>query len=312
MVRGVKIEECLGGIPLIGWGSVKNALYAFAEGRAKASRATENHNINAYSQMNPMAGLLFAISNNQVSGNQFVDRMLEEAHPQVQGRGKWSRHYDYDGQGRFHKTSVEIEVLPEQADTYLLELNAAYVGKEVEVGLAEYLGIRRGLQWKSVGVQVDSRNGVAQFDFDRILERLKGVRGKLAKPSGGFFGRSSQPSTGKEIVEKIMGTDKHDSPKPTILGTVGQIEVALSLGRVGERYNWKHGDSGPDRYKAQGAVLTVPLATDYSDETKLVPATFSVQARRQSEKEYNRLPIVDERVKAKVDKLISEIQASFR
>jgi hypothetical protein len=311
-VDGIKVEEHQSGIPLIGWDSVRNALYAFAEGKSRASRATERHNINAYSQMDPLAGFGFALRNNQVRGDQFIDGMLEEAQPQIESRGQWSRSYDYDGQGRFHKTTVEITTLPEQDDTYLLELNAAYVGKEVEEGLAEYLDVRRGLQWKNAEVEVNSRNNTARIDFDNILGRLKGVRDKLTKPpTRSLFRRDPQPSNGKEIVDAIMKTDEYSSPKPVVLGTDGQLEVTLGLGRVGRRYEWQSGNPGENRYQAEGGVLTVPLDTDYRDESKTVPATVKISIRRQSESEYNRLPIVDEREKAKADRIMSEIRASL-
>lgn len=83
-VRNVSVGEYKSGIPLAGWESVQNALYAFAAGHSRKSRAAESHNIDAYNESSgPLGGSLFFQYNNRQNPNVFVDDMLEEAEPQI-------------------------------------------------------------------------------------------------------------------------------------------------------------------------------------------------------------------------------------
>jgi hypothetical protein len=156
-ITGVEISQYESGIPLKGWESVKNALNIFASGASRGSRATEQHQMQAVGEsMGGFAAAFYAVAAPHMSGgsSSFVEKMLQEAEPAVQSRGRWSRSYDYDGQGSFFKTTVEVN-RADKKDGYILQLNAAYVGNQVEEGLAEALGAERGLSWKNVAVEFE-------------------------------------------------------------------------------------------------------------------------------------------------------------
>lgn len=336
-VLGVDTNEYRNGIPLAGWESIESALDTFASGASRGSRATEQHNIQAFSELNPLAGFLFLQANNWVSGSSFVRKMLEEAKTGIQDRGKWSRHYDYDGQGVFHKTTVEITGLKEPKETYVLGLNAAYVGKEVEDGLAAHLGIEQGLQRKSVDIQIAPDGDKVRVDFDKVLAKLQTVKLerkavayhpivdylKLTaltegvsslfkeKPESGENIHESFPITGKDVVDYFMKTDNHgSSPDPLVLGIKGEVELTLALGRVGERFTYDQGERSESRWNGEGSVLTTPLGTDYRNET--VTPSLNITAQRVSKEKYNRLPLIDPQSKQVAEDLISAVAQAFR
>lgn len=327
------------GIPLTGWENIRAALNIFASGKPRRSRATEDHNLQAFTQMHPFAGMLFLQANRREPGNSFVDRLLEEAEPAVKDRGRWSRSYDYDGQGSFHKTSVEIQditsVDEEASDgLYLLSLNAAYVGKGVEDDLAEYLGVEQGLQRKSVHVKLEPDGDQFAIDFDQVAQKLQPLLAQLhpKTPVGSenIFLKllsavikspepESEPSlTGEDIVQQMLAVDSYRSRdvNSIILGTKDvkddQVEIALSLGRVGDRYNWRGGDRDKELWNIAGATVRGPLAESYKEEGKLEPPSVVLTVQRTAHKdEYSRLPIVDPDVKAEMNELAIQIAALF-
>ena len=332
-VLGVEINEYRAGIPLAGWDSVESALNTFASGASRGSCATEDHNFKAYSEMGPLSGILFLRGNNKVSGSSFVDEMLEEAKTGIQNRGKWRRSYDYDGQGVFHKTSVEITALKEPKDAYLLSLNAAYVGKEVEDGLAAHLGVEQGLQRKSAKIQIEPNGELVQIDFDQALSKLKEIKLEkttmvhdgiksllnLVRMTDGIHALFAEASpeqkedrglTGQDVVNYFMATDKYGSePDPLVLGSKGEVELALSLG-VGRRFTYDHGQRSASQWEGKGSVLTAPVGTDYED--KSVVPYLNIVAQRASEEKYSRLPLVDPQSKQVAEDLISAVARAFQ
>lgn len=134
-IVGVKVSEYRSGIPLQGWGKVESALRLYESGAATSSTAFD-HDTKAYGDAYGEVGAARFLFGNIRGRGSFVDNLLNEARLSVQNRGWWSRDFEYDGPGRFHKTLVEIETLPNTKDGYLLKLGAAYVGKKVEDDLA--------------------------------------------------------------------------------------------------------------------------------------------------------------------------------
>jgi hypothetical protein len=310
---------------------VENALNTFASGASRGSRATEQHNIQAFSELNPLGGFLFLQANNLVSGSSFVHKMLEEAKTGIQDRGKWSRHYDYDGQGVFHKTTVEITGLKEPKETYVLELNAAYVGKEVEDGLAAHLGIEQGLQRKSANIQIAPDGDQVHIDFDKVLAKLKGIELEkataalsktesllnLARMTDGIHALFAEPNpahephplTGQDVMNYFMTTDDHGSePDPLILGSKGEVELTLSLG-IGRRFVYDHGLRSDSKWIGKGSVLSAPVSTDY-EEKKITPY-LNITAQRASKEKYSRLPIIDPQSRQAAEDLISAVAQAF-
>lgn len=258
--------------------------------------------------------------------------MLEEAESSVKNFGRWRRSYDYDGQGVFHKTSVEITAIKDPKDTFVLGLNAAYVGKEVEDGLAAHLGIEQGLQWKSAKIQVEPDKDSIKIDFDRVLEKLNKIRlekrtGAISKVANilNLIGLTEglpslyredrrieepHPLSGKDVLNYFMATDEHgSSPEPLVIGTEGNVELILSLG-VGRRFEYDHGKRSDSKWAGKGSILTVPVPTDYDDK-KLVPY-LNVTAQAVSENKYNKLPLVTPESKQIAEGLITAVSQAFQ
>jgi hypothetical protein len=304
---GVEVTQYESGIPLKGWESVKNALNIFASGASRASRATEQDQMKAMGEsFGGFGAAFYAIATAYISGggSSFVDRMLQEAEPSVQSMGRWSRSYDYDGQGSFFKTTVEIN-RADKKDGYILQLNAAYVSNQVEEGLAEALRVERGLSWKNVAVKFEPAGSQFKIDFDQIAKRLRGVAATLDTRATSI--------AGKDIVAALMKINQYgESEGSFVLGVKDGVEVTVSLGRVGKRFEYSQGKKSEDRWHVQGATISGPLDTDYRDETKFVAPSISIFMRPRSEEKYNRLPAVDPKMKATMHGLASGIAAAFR
>ncbi len=327
-ITGVKTSEYRSGIPLQGWENVESALKLFESGAARKSNGVLQHEVKAYGDAYGELGTaLFLLGNSQGRGS-FVDKLLKEAKPSVQNRGQWKRHYDYDGPGRFHKTSVEIEALPNLEDGYLLGLNAAYVGKEVEDGLAETLGIEQGLQWKSVNIELKPVGTYFRIDFDAVAERLqplyteldpaptsehRGFRQRLVEVVRGKQPTEKPALTGEAIVRTLLATDEYTSgSNPFVLGIKDGVEVSLNLGRVGDRFNWRNGNKSEELWKAEGAVLSGPLAESYSDKGGLETPSLTVSIKPYSEDRYDRSPAIDPEMKATMNGLAEKAVAVFQ
>lgn len=305
-VTGVEVTQYESGIPLKGWDSIKNALNIFASGASRGSRATEQHQIKAIGESYGGFGAAFyAIAAPHMRGDSsFVEEMLKEAEPSVKSRGRWSRSYDYDGQGSFFKTTVEVN-RGDKADGYILQLNAAYVGNQVEEGLAEALGVERGLSWKNVAVEFEPEGTQFRIDFDQVSQRLQGVAATLDT--------RAKSISGKDIVAHLMKTDRYgESEGPFVLGVKDGVEVTVNMGRVGRRFEYSQGKKSEDRWHVEGTTITGPLDTDYRDETKFVPPSISVSMHPKSEERYNRLPAVDPKMKTTMNGLANDIAAAFK
>lgn len=325
-VTGVEITEYRSGIPLSGFESVATALHTFASGRSRKARATQEDIEGHVSRDHGAMGLgLYLLSTAKVDRNSFVNEMLQEAEPAVKGRGCWSRHYDYDGMGTsFFKTSVEMTRLPDQEDGYLLGLNAAYVGKKIEDGLAETLGVEQGLQWKGVNVVLRPEGQQFRIDFDQIAQRLqslyrelqsvpepRNIRQRLAEA---VRGKGERPAlTGEAILRTMLATDRYGGDaNPFVLGVEDGVEVSLNLGRVGDRFDRRNGNREQELWRVEGTELTGSLAESYEKQGELEPPSISFSIKRYSEDKYDRLPAIDPQMKAKMNELASKVSAAFK
>jgi hypothetical protein len=306
-ITGVETTEYRSGIPLQGWESVASALNTYSKGGSRSSRVTRNDLEKNIVEMGGGLGLgLLFLS--QGPRSDFVEDMLDEAKAEVDSRGRWERHYDYDGQGVFHKTTVEVKRLFDIKDGYLLGLSAAYVGKAVEDGLAETLGVEQGLQWKSVHMGL-TPEGSNQFriNFDQVIDRLQPVVADLAQPKG------RNRVSGMVVANYLMGTTEwREQARDFVLGFKDGVEVTLDLGRVERRFDYKNGNLIADNWKQEGPVLTGLLDTDYEDETKFVPPSFVVSMRRVSKEKWDRLPAIDPQMKATMNDLADRIATAFK
>lgn len=303
-ITNVTVEHYDRGIPLKGWDSVKSALNLYASGRTSSSRATEENQMQAIGQTSGALGLglyLFAAPHMQGAGNQFVDRMLEEAESALNGRDHWSRHYDYDGMGVFFKTSVEISILDRKEELYMLEINAAYVGTKPEAGLAKELGIPQALRRYSVIVQVRPEDATHfDFDFGEILQALKGVL-------------KINPNIGEEVARHFVTGDRfHDArPWPVYLDEI--IGITLGPGRVENRFVYDEPGKAHDTWTVDGSVLHGLLDTSYKDKSKKEPPTFilTIGSAKQDRLGYS-LPVWDMDLKDQIDVLSNQIADAMK
>lgn len=304
-ITGVEVNEYRSGIPLHGWESVTNAVGTYSTGRSRSSRTTRNDlERNAIQQGGPTG--LFLVMATTGDRSSFVQEMLKEAEADIKERGRWERHYDYDGQGVFHKTTVKIQRLLELKDGYLLGLSAAYVGKEVEDGLAERLGIEQGLQWKSVDVGLAPEDNQFRIDFAQVVDRLQPMVANLTQPKG------RKRISGLNVANYFMSTDKWGEPAINfVLGLKDGVEVTLDIGRVERRFKYENGKIIADNWRRKGPVVSGLLDRDYEDETKFVHSSFVISMHRFSEEKYNRLPAIDPKMKATMNELADQVARAF-
>ncbi|MBI2798319.1 hypothetical protein HYX70_03435 [Candidatus Saccharibacteria bacterium] len=211
----VNTTEYLSGIPLEGIEAVRNALRLFASGQTAGSNATEKKLIQdggvGIALLKPLVEEMYG------GDDRFLTDLFTKIDAGIEAVGSYSYHYDYDGVGRFFKTTVEVQKLD---DTwFLLHLSAAYVGDQVEVGLAESLQIDRAVQHIDVTAQVEPDSELVTFDFEVISINLTTIGAEC---------------TSEQIVEQIM-TEERGGPlrhfgRPRF--QVGDYEVALSLGGI--------------------------------------------------------------------------------
>lgn len=302
----VKVENEAGYryIPLKGWDSVVAAVNTFANGGSRASQATTQNQIRAVGETSGGLGLglyMLGAPHMQGAGNQFVERLLEEAKGALTNRNKWNRHYDYDGMGVFFKTSVEIGVLDAKEGMYYLSIWAAYVGDQPEEGLAEALNIPRALTGCVVTVEVPPADADHfALDFEAILRKLDGVL-----PVSGY--------TGKEVLEVLEArtADRYGSETAVPIYRDGDIIVSVGTGRVENRFKWNNGES-TDTWTFDGATLSGLLAESYQEGKDKDEPSVVLRVYRHSEDKYERNPFYKPEEKERVLALAENIAAALR
>ncbi len=291
-------ENCRG-IPLKGWDSVRAALQAYSEGKARGARATSNHQAEAIEQMGGglAVGLMLYAGALAGSPDAFVERMLNEAETAIRRNGRWNRHYDYDSQGNFFKTTVEIELRDKKEDIYVLNVHAAYVGDAPEQGLADFLGVPRTLLSKSVVITTEPLDASRfAFDFSQIYEGIGGLLGLDA-------------NVGQQIAEHMMSGDQFDGPKGFVLKEDGDVRVTLSLGRVERRFVHEGDRKFRDTWRRDGSIVIGLLDESYEDRSKKEAPTFviTVSQKPTDENQYGYTPVWDAELRQRITTLADEI-----
>jgi hypothetical protein len=291
-------ENCRG-IPLMGWDSVKAALHAYSEGKARGARATTNQQLEAVEQSHDRMAVALSIFAGVLTGNPdaFLERMLQEAETEIRRNGYWNRSYDYDGQGNFFKTRVDIKLCDKQEDIYVLNVYAAYIGDEPENGLAEYLGIPRALLSKSVVITAEPLDASQfVFDFSAVYDGIGGLLGLDA-------------NVGRQITKHIMSGDQFDSPKGFLLMKDDGVRVTLSLGRVKRRFVQDEDRKIRDTWRRDGPFLIGLLDESYEDRSKKETPTFSITVSKKfnHDSQYDYTPVWDAELRQRITTLVDEI-----
>lgn len=334
-ITNVRISEHRTGIPLKGWDNVHDALRTFQTGKTRSARVTQRNLKDNIARDYSEAGLelIYAASDRMNAGRDMVDEMLHDAEVAVKGeRGRWSRDFDYDAMGTcFFKSTVDITRVPNEEDVYLLGLNAAYVGREVEDGLAKTLGIEQGLQWKVVVAELEPVGAKFRVNFDEVVDRIKPLYETLdpvPAPKPRYYWSILNKATeaaeqgektnlsGEKIVRTMLATDEYTfGANPFVLGLKNGIEISLSLGQVGDRFslNRNTGKKEQELWEVDGAVLTGPLAESYREKGKLLPPSlvFSME-RYTGEKYVTPVPVIDPEVILMIDNFAERIADAFR
>lgn len=195
------------------------------------------------------------------------------------------------------------------------------------------------MQWKHVAVGLEPVGDRMRVDFDQVAQRLEPIvqdlqpvtqdkttynipshigrifrllfkeRSKLVKNDNSY-----ERVTGENIARYLTSFDEYGHPisGSFTLGVVDGVEVTLGLGRVGDRfYDSRTGQRTDDRWQANGAILIAPLAEDYSDPSKLTPPAIVIATQRFSERSYDRLPVVDPKMKATMNDITERVATAF-
>lgn len=294
-IASITTTEVCRGIVLTDLNELAHTLEAYADGVGEASDATRDDymrtarsstNVGIHGIFNPRYAEASPADTEQggaYSTNPFIDEIVkgvEEA--RSNGKKEWSRHYDYDGQGRFHKTTVKVS-FDEENHALILELNAAYVGDKVEEELAKALGVERAV--RSMGVKIELPEMPHQ-DLSVPLEERETFRLDCApiarvidSVNKKFCGRDYD-LTADTFVGIFMARNKfnHDmsSCYGLSLGNGMRLNFGLNGGSrfvwppttpVGER-NDDNRDNIVDTRRAEGTEIVLPYPTE-EDSDKL-------------------------------------------
>lgn len=242
------------------------------------------------------------------STNPFIDgivRGVEKA--QSNGREKWSKSYDYDGQGRFYKTSVDVD-FDKQNEALILRLYAAYVGDKVEEKLAKNLGVERAVSSMCVKIELPE---MADQDLKVPLEQRQSFHldcAPLANAINSTLERFSDKKSEikpEDLVNAFMKKSKDNEDEGSFTVSLGSgMSLTLDI-NGGYRFVYPTDEKGwenlVDTRKAEGTEIVLPFptgsdidepVTDYSEERKQIKNyTLTMSIRRESESEYSRLPL---------------------
>lgn len=322
-IASISTAEYRSGIPIPNndFGALAKALETYAYGVGEASNATRNDyrrtantsfNVASHKMDNPRyteASPAEAKKEGPYSTNPFIDGIVkaaEEAHRDKK-RGQWSKSYDYDGQGRFHKTSVDV-AFDRENNALVLGLSAAYVGDKVEEELATALGTERAIS--SMGVKVELPD-MADQDLSVPLEQRQTFRLDCAPLATAInsvvqkFGDPKMQFKPEDLAKAFMKKSKYNEDEGSFSVSLGDgISLSLSI-NGGYRFVYPKGEKGwenlVDTRKIEGSTLVLPFPTrsdidepltDYSNPPKQIK-NYSIAASigRESEDRYSRLPI---------------------
>lgn len=303
-ILSVSCTEHEGGIPLPDLESVKSALQAFSEGRTKGSGATHNQ---LAKDGGGMASVLMTLV--QPSPGSFVGRLCEEMERTLSQSDSFHRSFDYDGVGSFFKSNVRVKRLSD--GTYMLELSAAYVSNEVEKGLAEYLGVQRGLWWTKFSITLDAIEGDNfKIDFDPINDKLRGTvlwthSGKgiaMLIAVGKSEDYSSRIMDGGVVT--LMGGELRDTVDPSSIDDQLTVTMAIDNMSVGRYYE--------QAFEADGSVVIGPRETRWSKPgEERYPSVVITVSGNPSEDRFNRLPVLVPEVQARMRELVNDLKVRF-
>lgn len=278
--------------------TLKDALRLFASGQTKGSQATRNELVSA----GGIGGAFTVLVGINRDDSEFLTRLFAEIDERVgpQGRrqkapevgAKLSKSYDYDGVGPFFKAGVDVVYAGDS--TYLLSLYAAYVGNEVEIGLADHLGVERCVMHKGVRLDVEPTGETFSFDLDVLASGL--IAANLD------FAEHFQHMDG-ETLGMILEAARDGNYAP--IG--GNDDFILEMAYVNVEKGWER----------NGAIVTGSLynKNKYYDDKPVewvTPGVSFTLKRNNPGSRFNPLPTTDPALVTKLDDMATAIENSFK
>jgi hypothetical protein len=288
------------GIPFSDLDSVKGALVAFSQGASRSSGTARQKLLSGFSD----DGALTVMMHDLLVGNpgRFLERMFAEMDERFESGFSFDKSYDYDGDGPFRKASVTVNKV--KADgTFVLNLHAAYVGRQVENDLAEALGIQQSLNGSSVNVTYDHTvKGDFVIDFGPIANAL--TRYTANELTGSMIADVIAAGRSEEYSTLVM-----DGGVYTLLhGSEFSPSASISIDSMSVDRYYDH------PFVAEGSVVRGAMRPDWDDKSKMRPPVVSISVNGQHAEKavsWQHLPILDPQVEAEVLKLNSSITGSL-
>lgn len=342
-IVSIHTAEYRGGIPILNndFNALARALEIYAEGVGPASNVTRDDylrtartsfNVALHFLTNPQyteASPVKPGKKYEYSSNPFINdivKKVREAYDDKKING-WSRSYDYDGQGRFHKTSVSVD-FDRTNNALILRLYAAYVGDRVEKELATALGIERG-----VGSMVLTARLPDMPDQDLAVPLEQRPRFRLdCTPLAAIVNSvirthtNLKPFSPEDLALAFMKKNKFNEDEGRFTVGLGD-DLALTLEiHGGYRFVFPSGKRGwenlVDTRIVKGSILELPFPTgpdvdkplmDYSNPPKQI-RNYSLEAvvHRESEDKYSRLPLHTTTQLNKGRAIIEQLRTEFQ
>lgn len=281
-----------------GLDALKDALRIFSTGQTKGGHATRDK----LASEGGIGGAFVVTYGINRDDDQFLTELFAEIDERVGPRGRrkkmpkvgtrLNKSYDYGGPGAFFKSIVDVTYAGE--NIFLLGLNAAYVGNQVEIGLAEYLGLDRCVMRTGVRLDIEPTGETFNFDLDVIANGL--IAAELDVPEhfrhidGGVLAALMEAARGGG-TSIITGDD----------------DFILEMGFVGIEEPWER----------NGATITGSLYNmNWHSEDKPVewatPSITLTFKRNTPGSRYAMLPITDPAILTKLNTMTSAIENSFK
>jgi len=291
MLKVVSVQPAISriGIPLPDLDSVKGAITAFSRGVTRSSGVTRQTLLATQSD----TGAVLTLMHDLLVSNpgRFLERMFSEMDERFESGFSFDKSYDYDGEGRFFKTSVTVSKVPAD-ETFVLNLHAAYVGRQVENDLAEAIGIQQALNGSSVQIAYDHKvKGDFAIDFDPIASALARY--------------TSSELTGSMIAE-VIATGRSEAYSNLIFD--GGIYTLLQGSEFSPSASISIDSNSVERYYdhpfvAEGSVVRGGMRPDWDDKSKMQAPVVSIGINGKHAEPANswqHLPILDPLVESEV------------
>lgn len=289
-----------------GLDALKDALRLFASGRTKGSQATTNK---LSSDMGGLGGVMAVAMKGMIDDDSsFLRGLFAEIDARFapQGRKKkmppvgtsLSKSYDYDGPGPFFKSGVKVAYAGD--NVFLLDLHAAYVGNEVEIGLAAALEVERCLMRTGVKLEIKPTGEMFNFDLEAIAQGLVAAGLDLPEHFQHIDG-----GTIRTIMQTANEGSRHGETSDAILSAGDNYQLKVGLTNVDSPWVF-------DGSTVSGPLRNVNKYTDKPLEWGTPAILLTFEGRRETDTDWNRLPVTDVALATKLTEMASAVEGSFK